>query len=118
MGHYKQIVLAIGGRVGQNGHVQSGTSERCKRSLAPKPNTVKRDTMSSLPLSWQKILHDAIHTPGTIHTAYTRFHSFSLGNQLLALFQCTARNIQPGPIGTFMHWKQCGRFVKKGSKAI
>lgn len=74
--------------------------------------------MSDLNVSWQKILRDAITRPGTIHEAYTRFHNYSLGNQLLALAQCHARNIQPGPIGTFMHWKDAGRFVRKGERAL
>ena len=52
--------------------------------------------MSDLSVSWQKILHDAIHTPGTISEAYSRFHNYSVGNQLLALMQCNARSLQPG----------------------
>jgi len=61
--------------------------------------------MSDLTISWQKILHDAITQPGAIHSAYTRFHTYSIGNQLLALFQCSARGIQPGPIATFPRGK-------------
>src|SRR5260221_246564 len=74
--------------------------------------------MSDLNVSWQKILHDAISQPGVIHAAYSRFHNYSLGNQLLALLQCYGRGIEPGPIGTFMHWKEAGRHVRKGEKAI
>jgi len=74
--------------------------------------------MSDLSVSWQKILHDAIHTPGTISEAYSRFHHYSVGNQLLALMQCNARNLQPGPIATFMRWKELGRHVRKGEKAL
>jgi len=74
--------------------------------------------MSDLSTSWQKILNDAISQPGVIHDAYTRFHSYSIGNQLLALFQCSARGIQPGPIATFMRWKELGRYVRKGEKAL
>ncbi len=74
--------------------------------------------MSDLTVSWQKILHDAIHTPGTIHEAYSRFHNYSIGNQLLALFQCSARGLQPGPIATFPRWKELGRYVRKGEKAL
>lgn len=68
--------------------------------------------------SWQKILHDAISAPGVIHDAYTRFHNYSMGNQLLAMLQCSARGIPAGPIATFMTWKDRGRFVKKGEKAL
>src|SRR5712671_4451200 len=74
--------------------------------------------MSDLNVSWQKILHDAISQPGVIHDDYTRFHNYSIGNQLLALIQCHGRGIEPGPIGTFMHWKEAGRHVRKGEKAI
>lgn len=74
--------------------------------------------MSDLTISWQKILHDAITQPGTIHEAYSRFHNYSIGNQLLALFQCSARALQPGPIATFMRWKELGRYVRKGEKAL
>jgi antirestriction protein ArdC len=41
-----------------------------------------------------------------------------LGNQLLALSQCMARGIQPGPIATFQRWKELGRYVRRGEKAI
>src|SRR5262249_39288854 len=75
-------------------------------------------TMSDLQTSWQRILHDAINQPGAIHEAYSRFHNYSIGNQLLALGQCSARGLQPGPIATFMRWKELGRHVLKGQKAI
>ena len=41
-----------------------------------------------------------------------------LGNQLLALFQCFERGIQPGPLATWPKWKELGRYVKKGEKAL
>ncbi len=74
--------------------------------------------MSDLSVSWQNLLHDAIHTPGQIHEAYSRFHNYSLGNQLLALFQCSVRKLQPGPLATFVRWKDLGRHVNKGQKAL
>jgi hypothetical protein len=74
--------------------------------------------MSDLRTSWQKILHDAISQPGAIHEAYSRFHNYSIGKQMLALFQCKARCLQPGPIATFMRWKELGRHVQKGEKAL
>ncbi len=42
----------------------------------------------------------------------------SIGNQLLALSQCLGRGIQPGPIATFQRWKELGRYVRRGEKAI
>ncbi len=67
---------------------------------------------------WAELLKKAVTEPGMIHAAYSRFHNYSVGNQLLAMFQCAARAIEPGPLGTFMHWKELGRHVKKGAKAI
>lgn len=64
------------------------------------------------------LLEKAINEPGTISKAYTAFYGYSIGNQLLAMGQCMARDIPIGPIATFMGWKDKGRFVKKGEKAI
>ena len=69
-------------------------------------------------VSWAALLDEAVRKPGFIHQAYSRFHNYSLGNQLLALFQCFARGIQPGPLATFPKWKELGRCVKKGEKAL
>jgi antirestriction protein ArdC len=67
---------------------------------------------------WAEMLNKAVTEPGMISEAYSRFHNYSMGNQLLAMFQCAAREIPAGPLGTFMHWKENGRFVRKGEKAI
>ena len=74
--------------------------------------------MSDLHPSWQSILHDAITQPGAIHEAYSRFHHYSIGNQLLAMFQCSARGLHPGPIATFPRWKELGRHVRRGERAL
>lgn len=68
--------------------------------------------------SFSELLLRAITDPGTISRAYTAFHSYSLGNQLLALGQCAERGIEPGPLATFAGWKAKGRHVRKGEKAI
>jgi antirestriction protein ArdC len=70
------------------------------------------------PATFAELLRQAIAIPGRIHTAYTAFHGYSLGNRLLALVQCAERGIQPGPLATFPRWKELGRHVKKGEKAI
>lgn len=36
----------------------------------------------------------------------------------MALFQCFEHGIQPGPLATFPKWKELGRHVKKGEKAL
>src|SRR4051812_9950891 len=70
------------------------------------------------PATFAKLLEDAVNEPGSISAAYTAFHNYSLGNQLLAWGQCLARGIQPGAIATFQGWKGFGRFVRRGEKAI
>src|SRR5438552_6395894 len=69
-------------------------------------------------VSWAALLTEAVSKPGYIHEAYSRFHQYSLGNQLLAMFQCLSRSIQPGPLATFPKWKELGRYVKKGERAL
>ncbi len=39
--------------------------------------------------------------PGMIMEAYSAFHNYSIGNQILALVQCQMRGLQPGRINTF-----------------
>jgi len=69
-------------------------------------------------IDFTTLLTRAVSEPGIISKAYSAFHGYSIGNQLLALFQCAARGIEPGPIATFMGWKDKGRSVRKGEKAI
>jgi antirestriction protein ArdC len=69
-------------------------------------------------VSWRILLDKAVKEPGTISKAYSAFYGYSLGNQLLALGQCVSRGIALGPIATFMGWKEKGRNVKKGEKAL
>jgi antirestriction protein ArdC len=64
------------------------------------------------------LLSRALTEPGIVSRAYSAFHGYSLGNQLLAWVQCAERGIPPGPIATFVGWKEKGRFVRKGEKAI
>ena len=68
--------------------------------------------------SWRRLLRDALTVPGLMHAAYSRFHRYSLRNQLLALAQCAARGISPGPLATYQHWQSLGRSVRRGEKAI
>ncbi len=78
-----------------------------------------RGTLSRpTPKGFADLLQSAVHEPGTLSQAYQQFHSYSLGNQLLAMFQCHEREIPPGPINTFPGWKALGRHVRKGEKAI
>jgi antirestriction protein ArdC len=73
---------------------------------------------STLVPRWAELLQRAVTEPGVISTAFTRFHSYSVRNQLLALFQCRERGIEPGPLATYPRWKDLGRHVRKGEKAL
>jgi antirestriction protein ArdC len=64
------------------------------------------------------LLQAAIDEPGKIHEAFHAFHSYSIGNQILAFIQCQQRGIQLGPLASFNRWKERGRHVRKGEKAI
>jgi antirestriction protein ArdC len=69
-------------------------------------------------INWQTLLSEALSKPGLVSEAYSRFHNYSIGNQILAFVQCSMRGLQPGPISTFPGWKALGRYVKRGEKAI
>lgn len=73
---------------------------------------------TQIPATFVELLNRAVSEPGILSRAYSAFHGYSIGNQLLAMFQCAARGIEPGPITTFMGWKAKGRAVRKGEKAI
>jgi len=75
-------------------------------------------TREKMEVTWQDLLRKAVHEPGLIHEGYSRFHNYSIGNQLLAMWQCAERDIEPGPISTYNGWKALGRQVKHGEKAI
>ena len=64
--------------------------------------------------TFSQLLQSAVSEPGIVSKAYSAFHGYSVGNQLLALAQCVERGIVPGPIATFMGWKDKGRHVVKG----
>jgi antirestriction protein ArdC len=68
--------------------------------------------------SFADLLQSAVTEPGIISSAYRQFHSYSIGNQLLAWAQCLERGLQPGPLATYPRWKELGRYVRKGEKAL
>ncbi|HUE80779.1 MAG TPA: ArdC-like ssDNA-binding domain-containing protein [Pyrinomonadaceae bacterium] len=67
---------------------------------------------------WSALLVEAVNKPGLIMQAYSAFHQYSVGNQLLALVQCQMRGLEPGPINTFPGWRALGRNVKRGERAL
>ena len=68
--------------------------------------------------TWGELLRDAVEKPGRMLEAYTAFHNYSFGNALLALEQCTRRNLQPGPLNTYRGWLERKRQVRKGETGI
>jgi len=72
----------------------------------------------SLKSKWASLLAEAVSSPGLVSEAYHAFHGYSLGNQVLALWQCRLRGLQPGPISTYPGWQAKGRQVKRGEKGI
>jgi len=67
---------------------------------------------------WNTLFEQALSVPGTMSKAYSVFHEYSLGNSFLAAMQLTTRNLPISPIASFSRWKELGRMVKKGEKAI
>jgi hypothetical protein len=67
---------------------------------------------------WSQLLVDAVKEHGVISSAYHRFWNYSVGNQLLVMFQCASRKLELGPINTYLRWKELGRSVVKGEKAL
>ena len=74
--------------------------------------------MTNQQLNFAKALEAAVNEPGVVMQAYSNFHNYSIGNQILALIQCQLRGLQAGPIATFAKWKTLGRHVKRGERAI
>lgn len=69
-------------------------------------------------VDFQSLLSQALTQPGQLSKAYRAFHNFSVLNQALAYEQCMARGLQVSPLASFSAWKEKGRIVKKGQKAI
>ena len=64
------------------------------------------------------ILEAALTQPGVMNQAYRAFHNYSIGNQMLAALQVFGRGAPLAPIASFNAWRENGRFLKKGEKAI
>ena len=58
--------------------MQENETGKCVQHLPIPKSNIEVTSMPDLNVSWQKILHDAIRTPGTISEAYSRFHSYVL----------------------------------------
>lgn len=67
--------------------------------------------------NWAKMLKDAVTMKGTLSKAYSTFHNYSIGNQLLAMGQFAAMGKDPQPIATYKDWQKVGRQVQRNQKS-
>ncbi len=79
--------------------------------------TMEKKTPPARP-DWLAQFESILTEPGKLGDHYRAFHKYSLGNQALAVWQLCMRGLQVSPISSFNGWKQKGRMVKKGEKAI
>ena len=90
--------------------LHQGHETQVARDMEEKTMTTANEKSTSLHLgshetTWSDLLQDAVSTPGKLLDAYNAFHNFSIGNAILAMFQCSARNIKPGPLNTYKGWQ-------------
>jgi antirestriction protein ArdC len=76
------------------------------------------EKMNANEIQWSALLAEAVKRPGSILEAYSNFHNYSIGNCMLAAWQCHARGIALGPIATYNKWRELGRQVRRGEKAL
>jgi antirestriction protein ArdC len=69
-------------------------------------------------VKFSEYLKDIVTKEGVLSSCYSTFHNYSLLNQLMASSQLQARGQNIAPIASYNRWKELGRQVKKGSKAI
>lgn len=67
---------------------------------------------------WNSLFEQALTQPGVMSKAYSVFYEYSLGNSFLAASQLIDRKLPISPLASFNKWKELGRRVKKGEKAI
>ena len=70
--------------------------------------------MKNQSFTFKEFLNEIYEKPQKLHEAYFAFHNYSLSNCWLAMSQLGKAE----PINTFKGWKEIGRNVKKGEKAI
>lgn len=83
-----------------------------------KPQEQAQESNKANGVDYTKLLHRAVTEKGVINAAYKAFHNYSLGNQMLAAEQLFERGLGLTPIASYNAWKEKGRQVIKGQKAI
>ncbi|WP_240619489.1 ArdC-like ssDNA-binding domain-containing protein [Blastococcus sp. TF02-8] len=106
----------------------SGTSNRGSRSRRPQPRPAQREAADAARTAKIAALHDQISEQVEQLTADPRwramldaaakFHTYSLGNQLLIELQAARLGISPTRVAGFTTWKALGRSVVKKSTGL
>ena len=91
---------------------------QAKTSGVGVPPTTPEAHQTAAGVNFNALLSRALTEPGILSKAYSRFHRFSLGNQLLAVIQLEERGKPLSPIASYNHWMELGRTVRKGEKAL
>ncbi len=68
--------------------------------------------MAETQLDWPKLMEEALTAPGNLGNTYSRFHDYSLTNELLFLIQGIHE-----PVASYSRWKALGRQVVRGARA-
>lgn len=63
-------------------------------------------------LEWNRLLKEALNTPGSITGVYDRFYPYSYTNCILLMMQGVRE-----PVATYKRWQSLGRQVIRGAKA-
>lgn len=95
--------------------IQSPQTQATSVGVPPTPSEAHQKADG---FDFNKLLARALNEPGILSKAYSRFHRFSLGNQLLAVLQLEERGMPLSPIASYNHWQELGRMVRKGEKAL
>lgn len=69
-------------------------------------------------LTLSRLLLDACARPERLALGFAAFGRFALRNQILALRQCDARSLPPGPLATEVEWSVRGCEVLAGERPI
>ena len=94
------------------------TQTNTSSNFADVPSAPPEAHQKAAVVDFNELLKKALTEPGMISRAYSRFHRFSLSNQLLAATQLEERGMPLAPIASFAHWQELGRTVMKGEKAL
>src|SRR5579859_2798326 len=63
-------------------------------------------------VEWPKLMDEALTAPGNLGNTYSRFHDYSITNELLFLIQGLHE-----PVASYSRWKSLGRQVRRGARA-